>query len=90
MKIEVKQKHIMNGIQGDPCECAVAIAIREQCPALKFYMLEANTLYVGESGHAKEIPVPASVTEFIHKFDGANGDELSLLQPFSFDLPIPA
>jgi hypothetical protein len=91
MTVNVTQSHIDRGCEGDSTGCAVALAIQEQCPQIKFAFLETDKLYIGESGEMLKIPIPGPVQEWIKQFDDCEKRDYAgnPLQSFSFELELP-
>lgn len=90
MKIEVKQKHIDNGIWGCGLSCTISLAILE---ALK---LKEGDIYVGQKNLRfrnvayntfgdifLHVQLPESVKEFIYMMDNN-----CVMDPFEFDMPL--
>lgn len=91
MTINVTQSHIDRGCEGDCNGCAVALAIKEQCPDIGFAFLETDTLFIGESGEMLSVPIPESVQQWIKQFDDCEKHDYAgnLLKPIAFELEVP-
>lgn len=82
MKIEVKQEHIDGAVRTDACKCPVARALRSN--GFPYASV------VGTSGHLNNtegslVWFPCEVSEFVYRFDNCLP-----VQPFSFELEVPA
>ena len=80
--IEVKKKHIDEGKQLDPCNCPVALALKDY--GLHDPHVDMDLVYHGK-GETMINPywtaLPPEVKEFIIKFD-----KKGVGKPFSFDI----
>jgi hypothetical protein len=77
MKIKVEQRHINLGYRDDPCQCAIALAVKEALET-DFAMVLSTILVRGQ-----EFEIPEAVKAFITAFDNGNP-----VTPFEFDLPL--
>lgn len=78
MIIQVKQKHIKNGIKSDPCNCPVALAIKER---LSTEDVIVDDLGIGIGLYLETFRSTKKLESFIKNFD--NGKKV---KPFSFRL----
>lgn len=85
MLIRVTQSHIDRGRRGDPCACAVSLAIAEALPGVVPDVTPVIVYLVGGTalGLPRTAPLPPEATHFIRRFDD-NGAPA----PFEFDLPV--
>lgn len=81
MTINVTQEHIKQGCRVNCAKCPVALALKERTGDL--WLVGGS--YIRRNGHNDLIELPAVVTQWILDFD--DGIEV---QPFSFELEIPA
>ena len=83
MKIEVKQSHIDEGVQGSCDACPIALAI---CEVIDPYHLAVNRSEISFSMKNNEQPksfyFPDNVFRFVSEFDRG-----IFVEPFSFELP---
>jgi hypothetical protein len=91
MKFTINQSHIERGVPGDGCRCAAALAIQEQAPHLKFFLLESDELLLGTNGNCVSVPTPANLRSFIGVFDACEDDnEKDCIKPIEFELEVAA
>jgi hypothetical protein len=85
MRICVSQEHINRGRRGDPCSCAVALAIRDALPGTTPEVAPVVVYLLGFAGLGLRptAPLPPEATRFIDRFDRREA-----VAPFEFDLPI--
>lgn len=80
VRIEVKQRHIQDGVKGECFMCPVALAVTE----ITHCMTRVGTEFIKVYDEPfQKFEMPAEVAKFIEEFD--DGDSV---QPFSFDLPL--
>jgi hypothetical protein len=79
--INVTQEHIDKGLRRQCSKCPVALAIKDVCKP-ETYVNVSSVIYVGGK-FSKAAPL--DVERFIGRFDGSFS-----VEPFSFDLDIPA
>lgn len=87
MQIQVKQEHIDKGVQGKCGSCPIALAINENLVdgVISNVRYSRVDLVKNEVYLAEELWLPPEASRFIRSFD--NGEQV---QPFSFELEIPA
>jgi hypothetical protein len=77
--VEVKQKHIDEGIRSDCFDCPIALAMLEATG--KQWRVEEWIMRHGEDW----VEMPENVSRFVHAFDRHDYE----VQPFAFDIELP-
>jgi hypothetical protein len=82
IKVEVKQKHIKNGIPGSACRCPIALAVKDaglEEPAV------ICGITFGSIENRIRVPLLKKASAFIDRFDNSQP-----VKPFSFQLKYEA
>ena len=80
MKVDVKRRHISNGLQEDPTRCPVALALNDI--GLRRCMVGRYSFNPSSNHLDVSVELPSDVTTRIQSFD-ATGE----MKPFSFEIP---
>lgn len=86
--VEVKRKHIRNGVPGEPNSCAIALAVEEKFKGAEVGV-DGSYIYVHTDNGTTTYECPRSAKRFINRFD-AIGEENPTTRvkpaPFAFRL----
>ena len=76
MHVKVLQHHIDEGVKKNPFKCAIALAIREQCPQAKIVSV-GSRIIVDDSNWE----TPRAALAFMNKYDNEQ-----CVAPFGFNV----
>lgn len=85
--VDVKQKHINKGVQGNQNTCAIAVALEEMFDADEVCVSDDEITVEKSNGFSFKFEwnkISAAVKKFIEKFD----QDKKSVKPFKFQLPI--
>lgn len=85
MKFYVTKKHIQNGVPLDTYQCPVSFAIAEQFPQYQIVVGEKYIHFNQDQEVKLEIKIPTSLRMKVYNYDSGIP-----MQPFKFELPLPA
>ena len=88
MKIQVNEKNIINGEQGNEECCPIALAIYEKKfrKSVRYVCVNLSKIEIGFSDKHFVFQLPLDASEFIKRYDYCEGEDIEKLKPFEFDL----
>ncbi len=85
MKINVREKHKLEGERQSCFYCPIALAVRERIPEEDITVAENGRMWTRDSkGRMRLYKLPRVACEWIRTFDHGTPEERAALKPFSF------